>query len=163
MNTDNLNTVHIPLVCEKEVFMNRLKKELLKRRLYTLSYCDNVNSIECLGSDVKIYSDTFIRVITYYDVLTIDTLIDTHFNDIDIQDENELSFDGGLLRDEKLHQYRGQFEIREYHDGLRIFTTDRDDKLVYAERYTKSFEQLVKERRDLDLIKELQRQVFGIK
>lgn len=143
--------------------MNRLKKELLKRRLYTLSYIDDLNTVECFGSEIKIYSGTFIRVITYYDVLTIDTLIDTHFNDIDVQYENETSFNGGLLRDEKLSQYRGQFEIREYGDGLRVFTTDRDDKLIYAERYTVSFEQLEKRRRDLDLIKELQRQAFGIK
>lgn len=143
--------------------MNRLKKELLKRRLYTLSYIDDVNTVECFGSEVKIYSNTFIRILTYYDVLTIDTLIDTHFNDIDVQYENETSFNGGLLRDEKLHQYSGQFEIREYHDGLRVFTTDRDDKLIYAERFTKSFEQLEKERRNLDLIKELQRQAFGIR
>ncbi len=143
--------------------MNRLKKELVKRNLYTPSYIDDVNTVECFGSEIKIYSDTFIRVITYYDVLTIDTLIDTHFNDIDIQCENELSFNGGLLRDEKLSQHKGQFEIREYHDGLRVFTTDRDDKLIYAERYTKTFEQLNKERRDFDLIKELQRQAFGIR
>lgn len=143
--------------------MNRLKRELLNRNLYTLPYNDTFNTVECFGSEIKIYSDMFIRVITHYDVLTIDTLIDTHFNDIDIQCENETSFNGGLLRDEKLHQYKGQFEIREYHDGLRVFVTDKDDKLVYAERYTRTFEELDKERRDLALIKELERQVFGIK
>lgn len=144
--------------------MNRLKRELEKHNLFNRPYYDVFNDIECEGTEIKIYSDEFIRVTIYYNVLTIDMLVDTHFNSIEIYNENEGSFNGGLLRDEALAKVkpRRDCEIREYHDGLRVFTTGYySDELVFAERYTRSFEQIEKERRDLELIRELERQIIG--
>ena len=63
--------------------MNRLKKELIKLHMYPASkdHISEGDAVQLEGARIRIYSDQFIRVSVYYNVVTVDYIIDAvHFN-----------------------------------------------------------------------------------
>jgi len=122
--------------------MNRLKKELIKAHMYPASkeHTSEGDAVQLEGARVRIYSSQFIRVSVYYNVLTVDYVIDAeHFNKLDMKQvevfhEGEFDFDGKSLRSEALKYYPAQYEIREYDDGLRLYSHWLTGELLFAEK-----------------------------
>ena len=113
--------------------MTRLKKELIARG-FLLEDTHTYNGVELEGQTVAIYSEQFIRITRIYNVITIDFLLDMKYNRFDIYERDEYDFNGERYIDRELfNKYPDrQFEIREYHDGLRIFT-DENDSVLFAD------------------------------
>ena len=120
--------------------MNRLKKELIKLHMYPASkdHISEGDAVQLEGARIRIYSDQFIRVSVYYNVVTVDYIIDAvHFNmmkQVEVFHEGEFDFDGKSLRSEVLKYYPAQFEICQYDDGLRLYTHWRTGELLFAEK-----------------------------
>ena len=113
--------------------MTRLKKELYARYFLADKH-HTYDGVELYAQTVRIYSDQFIRITKDYNVITIDFLLDMKYNRFDIYERDEYDFNGEKYIDRELYnKYPDrQFEIREYHDGLRIFT-DENNNILFAD------------------------------
>ena len=113
--------------------MNRLKKEL-RARYFLADEHHTYDGVELNSQTVRTYSDMFIRITKDYNVITIDFLLDMNYRRFDIYERDEYDFNGERYIDRELfNKYPDrQFEIREYPDGLRIFT-DENSNILFAD------------------------------
>lgn len=116
--------------------MNRIKRELLNRNMFHLASPDCFNQYYVEDSRIEYYAD-FVRVIVYWNVITIDYILDKHFNSIDVNELNERSLASGkALKDEALEGIKLD-SIREYPNGLKVYEVwdnkAKDFKKIYAE------------------------------
>ena len=124
--------------------MNALKKYLIKKHFYPLPK-DYGNDVELFGAKIRIYCGKFIRVTSYYNVITSDYLIDSENPNkrMEIYYEEDINLDGDKYSDVALVGLLDYLEIRETldpaGDNIRIFTDCRDDKLLFVERIKDGF------------------------
>jgi hypothetical protein len=116
--------------------MNRIKRELLNRNMFHLASPDCFNQYYVEDSRIEYYAD-FVRVTVYWNVVTIDYVLDKHFNRVDVNELNERSLASGKsLKAEALENVELD-SIREYPNGLKIYEVwdgvNHDFKTVYAE------------------------------
>ena len=116
--------------------MNRIKRELLNRNMFHLASLDCLNQYYVEDSRIDYYAD-FVRVRVYWNVITVDYILDRHFNRVDVNELNERSLASGKpLKAEALEGIRLD-SIREYPNGLKIYEVwdneAKDFKKIYAE------------------------------
>ena len=116
--------------------MNKLKKQLQELHIITnqKEYRKHpIDNIKLHSIVVKVYSDEFIRIHSRYDVIDVDIIIDRNYYRYDIYDRNDFDFDGIKYIDREIPDKSVIDSIREYPDGLRIFT-DRNGKIIFVDK-----------------------------
>lgn len=141
--------------------MNRLKRELIRCNFYINPddmYKEVSRGVTLESASVRVFHDEFVRVTVHYNCITVDFLLDNRFNQIEINEINEPCLTGGLMRDDALKNKRVGI-ITEYNDGIRIFRDEKTDRVIYAEKFDRTFAELEKERRDKELLSSIMKQL----
>ena len=114
--------------------MNRIKRELISKNLYHLADPDCLSQYYVDYSCIEYYAD-FERVRVYWNVITIDYILDKHFNRIDVAELKERNLLTGKTKRAEAFEKFNIESIREYPNGLKIYEiwNGNDFEIVFAE------------------------------